>query len=93
MTCGTKEGEIHLYTPLKSIRLKCLDCCGGSFKEVEMCPVADCSLYPYRLGKSPTRKGTRPRGEIPPALQKFAVSRRAEILKNRDEGITLKDQE
>jgi hypothetical protein len=66
MTCGTKEGEAHVYTPLKSIRRKCLDCCCGSSKEVDLCPVATCSLYPYRSGKSPRRKGTRPKGEIPP---------------------------
>jgi len=85
MTCETKEGEIHLYTPLKSIRQKCLDCCCGSSKEVAMCPVKTCSLYPYRFGKSPRRKGTRPKGEIPPGLQKFHASRRAEISETGNE--------
>ncbi len=79
MTYGTKDGEIHLYTPLKAIRRKCLDCCCGSSKEVEMCPVETCSLYPYRFGKSPRRKGTRPKGEMPAGLQKFHISRRVEI--------------
>jgi hypothetical protein len=79
MTCGTKDGEIHLFTPLKSIRRKCLDCCSGSPKEVELCTVGTCSLYLYRFGKSPRRKGTRPKGEIPPGLQKFHTSRRAKI--------------
>jgi hypothetical protein len=57
MTCGTKEGEIYLYTPLKSIRRKCQDCCCGSAKEVSLCPVKDCSLHFYRFGKNPRRKG------------------------------------
>ncbi len=47
-------------TPIKSIRLKCLDCMCGSPKEVELCVIPDCSLYPYRFGKRPgtPRKGS-----------------------------------
>lgn len=56
MTCGTKDGKPHLHTPLKAMRLKCLDCCYGSSKEVELCVATTCSLYPYRFGKSPSRK-------------------------------------
>lgn len=44
-------------TPLKSIRLKCLDCSAGHPKVVKLCPVTDCSLYPFRFGKNPNRKG------------------------------------
>ena len=40
-------------TPMKAIRKKCLDCSGGSFKEVELCPIDDCFLYTYRFGKRP----------------------------------------
>ena len=45
-------------TPIKSIRLKCLDCVGGSTREVKLCPCDGerstfCALYPYRLGKRP----------------------------------------
>ncbi len=43
-------------TPIKAIRAKCLDCSGGQYKEVTLCPVKTCSLYPYR-------KGHRPRAE------------------------------
>jgi hypothetical protein len=57
MSCGSRNDHPHIYTPIKAIRKKCLDCCCGSSREVEHCPVNDCSLYPYRLGKSPTRKG------------------------------------
>lgn len=42
--------------PLKAIRAKCLDCCGDIPSEVRNCPVTDCTLYPYRLGKRPTTK-------------------------------------
>lgn len=42
-------------SPLKCIRLKCLDCSITS-KEVRLCPVTDCSLYTYRFGHNPSRK-------------------------------------
>lgn len=41
--------------PLQAIRLKCIDCSGGSFKEVRFCTVRSCSLYELRLGKNPGR--------------------------------------
>jgi len=41
-------------TPVKAIRSKCIDCSGGSYKEVTLCPIVDCPLYPYRYGKRPT---------------------------------------
>ena len=42
-------------TPLKSIRKKCLDCTAGSRKEIRLCTVVQCALYPYRFGKRPTQ--------------------------------------
>jgi hypothetical protein len=44
-------------TPLKRIRLKCLDCSAEQPKEVRLCPVTECALYPLRFGKNPKRKG------------------------------------
>jgi|SRR5690554_530217 hypothetical protein len=46
-------------TPVKSIRLYCLDCCGNSPKEVRLCPCTDCTLYPFRLGKNPNKTGKK----------------------------------
>jgi len=40
--------------PLPAIRLKCLDCMCDSTKEVELCPVKECSLWPFRFGKRPS---------------------------------------
>ena len=40
-------------TPLKAIRKKCVDCSGGSRKEVEHCHIEECSLFPYRFGMNP----------------------------------------
>ena len=42
-------------TPVKSIREKCLDCTAGSRKEIRLCTVIQCALYPYRFGKRPTQ--------------------------------------
>jgi hypothetical protein len=35
----------------KAIADKCLDCSGNSKKEVNMCPITDCPLFPFRLIK------------------------------------------
>ena len=44
-------------TPINAIRVKCIECSGGSKKEVAHCHIDDCSLYPYRFGTNPNRKG------------------------------------
>jgi hypothetical protein len=43
-------------SPLQRIKEKCLECSAGSPTEVRECPVVDCALYEYRLGKNPYRK-------------------------------------
>jgi len=40
-------------TPMKAIRAKCLDCSCYQPKEIRLCPVISCSLWPYRMGKRP----------------------------------------
>lgn len=40
--------------PLRSIRLKCLECCCGNVAEVRRCHITDCTLWPWRMGKRPT---------------------------------------
>ena len=45
--------------PLLAIRRKCIDCCGGSFKEVRLCTSYTCPLYPLRLGKNPGRRPSK----------------------------------
>ncbi len=42
-----------MLTPVKSIRKKCIDCSGGSLKEVRECVIPDCALFPFRMGKNP----------------------------------------
>lgn len=43
-------------SPVKSIRLYCLNC-RKQPKNVRRCPNQICALYEYRLGKNPARKG------------------------------------
>lgn len=42
-----------MLTPIKSIRAFCVGCSGGNRSEVKHCPVVDCPLFPYRMGKRP----------------------------------------
>ena len=44
-----------LKTPIKAIRDHCIDCSGDSYKEVKYCVIHNCPLYPYRMGKRPTK--------------------------------------
>ena len=45
--------EEKKISPMKAIRLKCLDCCCGSANEVKLCTVTKCPLYPFRDGHNP----------------------------------------
>ena len=51
---STKAPKIT--NPAKAIRAKCVDCCCNSIREVELCTVSGCPLYPFRFGKNPYRK-------------------------------------
>jgi hypothetical protein len=43
-------------TPMKAIRAKCLDCSCYQPREVRLCPVISCALWPYRMGRRPKAK-------------------------------------
>ncbi|WP_199526011.1 hypothetical protein [Rhodosalinus halophilus] len=43
-------------SPLRALRLKCLDCCNGSTREVRLCTAVDCPNWPFRMGKNPWRR-------------------------------------
>lgn len=38
-------------TPLKAIKLKCLDCSNYQLKEIRKCNIVECSLYKFRFGR------------------------------------------
>lgn len=69
----------HHKNPIKAIRQCCLDCCGGSSKEVEMC-VSDCALREFRFGKNPYRTPrvlTEEQKEV--ARERLEVARQAKL--------------
>ncbi len=45
------------HFPLNAIRWRCLDCSGYSQGGVKHCWNTGCELYPYRMGKNPSRTG------------------------------------
>lgn len=47
-----------MKTPIRAIRAYCLGCSNGSSREVRLCPLSDCPLYPYRFGKRPMNRNT-----------------------------------
>lgn len=49
-----KKGVYSKRTLSRAVKLKCLDCCGGSWEEVKKCACKnDCFLHPFRLGHNP----------------------------------------
>ena len=46
----------EITSPLKAIRAKCMDCSNDSYSEIANCPVTNCPLWPFRMGKNPYRK-------------------------------------
>jgi hypothetical protein len=76
MADGTNTNETPLFTPMKAMRKKCLDCCCGSPKEVELCPVTACPLYTYRFGKRP---GTVKRQATPAQIERLKRARKVRL--------------
>lgn len=66
--------EEKRISPLKAIRLKCLDCSCGSSNEVKLCPVEKCPLYPFRLGKNPNREGIGNKNAVLPPRTTNSIS-------------------
>lgn len=50
-----KDSQKHAkrLTPIKAIRVKCLECTGNHYSLVRNCESKDCPLYLYRLGCRP----------------------------------------
>jgi hypothetical protein len=76
MSCGTKGGEVQIFSPMKAIRRKCLDCCCGSSQEVSLCHIKDCSLHPYRLGRRP---GAVKKEATPAQMERLKRAREARL--------------
>lgn len=64
--------------PVKAIRMKCVDCCGGMIREVEKCAIKNCALYPFRMGKNPFRESRELSEEEKQAMrERLAKARKA----------------
>lgn len=50
-------------TTLQAIRAKCLDCTCHQPKEIKWCPIKECDLWPFRMGKNPKRAGVGGKGK------------------------------
>ena len=42
-------------SPLRALRLRCIDCSGNSANEVRLCTAVQCPAWPFRMGKNPWR--------------------------------------
>ncbi len=42
-------------SPLKALRLRCIDCYWGCLKSVRCCTAMDCPSWPFRMGRNPWR--------------------------------------
>ena len=78
--------------PVKSIRAKCLDCCGDMPSVVADCHIAACALHPFRMGRNPFRTvATKTEAERATMAERLAAHRLAKstmvATKNRGEGL------
>lgn len=48
----TDRKEMDVSSPMKAIRVRCLEFVGYIADEVRNCTAPDCPLYPFRLGRS-----------------------------------------
>ena len=44
-----------MMTQQRAIQAKCIDCSGANAQEVKWCPVYQCPLWQYRLGRNKGR--------------------------------------
>jgi|GEM_PF-1013202 hypothetical protein len=68
--------SVKRFSPLKSIRQKCLDCCCSQHAEVRRCMAEECPLHPYRMGRNPSRAGIGGKPQERPEITKKADSQR-----------------
>lgn len=47
-------------SPLRALRLRCVDCCAGSAHEVRLCVSVTCPPWPFRMGSNPWRTPISP---------------------------------
>lgn len=76
LDAAVEKGENN--TPLKAIRMKCLDCSCYELKEIRECIIVNCPLYIYRDGKNPNLKR-----DLTPEKQEEMNNRMAKMRSKR----------
>ena len=77
-------------TTKKAIRLYCLECGGGQYAEVRLCPVVNCHLYPYRMGRKIKSTNTaKTEGEKPEAEELSGMPPKIEPRTNQGHCSTI----
>ena len=76
------EAEEFITSPLRAIRMKCIDCCGGQISEVRLCPCKQCVLWPYRMASNPFRTRTMTDEQREAARDRLAMARAAKRIGN-----------
>ena len=56
---GNGEIRVVKLTPIKAIRYQCMECAGYSPNTIRECGDKLCPLFPFRMGKNPSRKRKR----------------------------------
>lgn len=75
-----------MITPMKAIRLQCLECLGTAY-EVQKCSRPQCSLFPFRFGHRPTAEDIATWQALQPQKPKRLVNRAGVLAlkKHREE--------
>lgn len=71
---GCKKHTLGSLTPMRAIRIKCIDCSGGLLKEVATCRVVECPLYPFRSGHKPISQRSAPKNAFGPKVSSSSVT-------------------
>ena len=77
-------------SPLKALRLRCIDCCAGSSLEVRLCTAVSCPSWPFRMGRNPWRA---PVSEERRRLGRALAARRPRGAKNQRQGLGFAETE
>ena len=87
MSAGELEQLGHArVSPLRALRLKCLDCCNGSSQEVRLCTAVDCPSWPFRMGRNPwSGPASEARREHGRRMGLERAANRAEAFSEKDE--------
>ena len=71
-------------TPMKAIRLKCLDCSCGSNEEVKNCFAKKCPLYQFRFGYKLDENGNRRKRDLTDAQRQKMAERLKKVRDNKN---------